>query len=370
MIGSGFGGGARSTWFGVILCVLVLSMLAVSSSSFGDDPVAESNRIGTLVFVSYLGQTPLVLSPTQMRMLGSELLGAELEARGHEVVSYPELESLMLEWRVRSDRNLGLGFLGALANRHAVDRVLVATLVVYPDRLVVLSRGLETTSGWLVSATVVEELSGDLWGDPGQALENWRDVVGRASLTLADRWNGRTSEGSSGTLVVLPVTPIGINRGQSDMATYCLLGSVLEAKHWSVPDPSLVVSTLLKEGFTPRPLETEARRELASRFSAKVLLIPSLLSFGEEKALSPSAVYEDDFENEIPHQLETTVPVYLSLLVVDSTTGNVISGGGEYLAPENPQGLFGIPNDIRVATRLRKGTDRLVRIIPKKEEDS
>ena len=128
---------------------------------------------------------------------------------------------------------------------------------------------------------------------------------------------------------------------------------------------------MLESGHWPRSLTPETRAEIQEQFTAKVILLARLVSFDQTPATPRDAFDDDDPITEPPYQLETRIPIHLSLLLVDSESGNVLTGSGAYLEPENPVGLFGILRDVRAATRLSKGIAPLVeKVLPRKGEDS
>jgi len=353
-----------------VALVLTLAFLAMVpariSRAEGSDPAGEGPGTALLVFLTYRSARPLALDPIRMRLSGMETIGAALEGRGQRVVPQDDVEPLMREWRVRSGRRLQPEFLDALEG--SAERLLVVELVVYPDRLIALARGLEPKSGTLIFAEAVEEPCGDLWGDPLEASIAWKDVIERTARSLVER-EAQGFSAPAETLIVLPVTPVGAGSGQGDVATHCLLGSILESGRWVVPDPFLVELVLRREGHDL--LDAEARLLLASRYAPRAILEARLVSFGFAMAAGGPAQEDEeaDARRMIAFELGTGDAIYLTLLVIDGESGRIVAGSGEYLEPEDPQGLFGILKEIRVAGRLKNGTDRLVRSIARAGED-
>jgi hypothetical protein len=166
------------------------------------------------------------------------------------------------------------------------------------------------------------------------------------------------------------MAPVGVGPGPTDVATYCLLRSVLDTRIWSLPDPSLVVNTLQREGHDPVLLEGESRRLLSTEFGVDALLIPRLVSFNLQPGGTADRFDDEDGPRNISFEPDTRVPFYLALRIVDCTTGNLVVGRADYLEPEDQQGLFGIAKEIRLARRLQKGTHRLMRLLAEMGGDS
>ena len=344
--------------------------LSQPDSVAAQDSTKVGSRSALVVFLSYYGTYPLSVHPTRMRLIANETLSRALEGEDHEVISYDDLEPLQREWRVRSERGLSSGFVEDIVSTFSVDRLLIANLVIYPDRLIFLARSLTTNNGMLVSAEVLEEDAGDLTGDPLKALQSWRQTLRRAGPKIADGLQDLPLTETASTLILLPMSSIGLGPGQTEVASFCLMRSLLRSGDWSVPDPSLVAFELQQTGHDLARLEAGARGELTRQFGAAMLLIPQMVSFDDPQP-SRGHVIEDGDLSAGPSLLqETKVPIYMSVLVVDVGTGRVISGNGAYLSAVNPLGAFGIAKHTLVITRLKEGTDRLVRALPRIGEES
>jgi len=318
-----------------------------------------------MVFLSYQGNHQLAISPTELRLVASRLLAARVEEGGRTVVTYPELDPVMRRWRIRSDQSLSREAMEAVAAETAADRVLVAKFVVYPDRLVALTREIEAGSGRLISAEVSEQGGGDLWNDPQEARDGWNDAVGRVVAEIVGKRESRGLSGAEETLVVLPVTRVGVAPGHSDIALHCILRSLLRSGRWSVPDPWLVRSALWAEGYDPGALNTEARGYLAENFAAAALLSPRLVAFDQGGRARGPLLDEDEYgARDIALEPEARLPLHLSLLMLDCGSGRVLAANDTYLEPEDLLGLFGIVKKIRVAARLKSGSERLVSNMP------
>jgi hypothetical protein len=331
----------------------------------GQVPAGEAPALpetALLLFVSYRGNLPAYPDPTAVRLATAELLADALTERGRRVVTYPEIEPLMRAWRVRSERDLGFGFLGALVSESPVDRLVIATLNVTEDRIVLLARVSSVQTSELQRVEIVEEMSTpEMWTDPAAARADLREVTGRAIAELARRRPPEPPATPPRPGVVLPLRPVGVGRGYADLATHCVLRALLESGQWSIPDPALTVYAVQEAGFDPLLLEPGSRHALAARFSTDVLLVPRLSSF--PSAIRTRARTEDETDRELGLSFASGVgvPFHFSLVAVDCARGGLVSGSDVYLAPEKRYGTFGREREIPIVRRFQHGADQLVR---------
>lgn len=347
-------------------CLLGGLVLGIAAGALVAPAAAESpgGRIALVVFVSYRVGLPMALNPTEVRLTAAGAVADALENRGLEVVTYPEVETTMRRWRVRSERDLSAEFLADVASEYAADRLMVASVAVYRDRMIVPARALRADTGQVVWADVGERTTfEDRWIDPETALANLEYATLRIAEQLAAGWRERPDAPSWRVLTLLPLRPVGLEPGLTEVATHCLLRSLLELGDWAVPDPALVALALRDEGFDPYLLEPGSRGMLASRFGAESLLVPRLAAFDPDlRSVPPQAAFTaDEPDLSLGAELGAEVPVYYSLSRVDCATGRVLSGTGLYLARQEAEGIFGLPRDVRVAGRYQEGTDELVR---------
>lgn len=369
----GFKGVPALAFFRRVLCVLVVQVTGIplAASPAAGEPILPPRKSALLVFVSYQGHQPPQLAASEARLSGSRLISAELRENGQSVLTYPELESIMRHWRIRSDRDLSFEFLHAIVAEHSVDRLVVVKLIAYHDRMLLLARQLDPNSGTLLSADVAEEmLSPDSWIDPESTLSDWERAVEQGCTKLSCLLDPPPLKTQAMRLVVMPTASVGVGPGPRDAATYCLLRSVLETGIWTLPDPSLAMNTLRREGHNPILLEPRARQLVATQFGVDALLIPRLVSFNIQPSGTADRFDDGDGPRNISFEPDTRIPIYLALRMVDCTSGNVIMGSAAYLEPEDQQGLFGILKEIRFARRLQKGTNRLMRSLAEMGGDS
>ena len=348
-----------------VLPALVLGPFVATA----EDPAGaagDTRRTALLVFVSYGEYTSTPLNPTIVRRTGSAVLAEILADASHDIVTYPEIEPVLREWRVRSERDIGFEFLEAVVSEHRVSQVVIARFAIHADRVLLLARGLFPASGDLAWVDVVEELLiGPDRGEEGDPLARLERAMRAAGIRLADRRAVAEPGGVAGNLVTLPLRPVGLGRGLSDVATHCLLRSLLAAGRWSVPDPTLVVFTLQREGFDPFELEEGSRRFLAFRFATESVLVPRLASFPTTVRTRSAAIDDGDGDGGFPPEIGREDPVFFSVVLIRCDSGVVVSGASEYLARENRIGIFGTGKDVRTARRFQMGADRLVRsLIP------
>ena len=317
-------------------------------------------RHALLLFVAYRGNLDVPLHPTQLRVSAGRRLADAFAVRGGTFVTYPDVEPLMREWRVRSERDLALPFLEALADAFDVEHVTILKLVTYDDRVLLLGRTLSPRTGRLEWADVAEGVQGaDLWERPDDAAARLDRLVDECASALLAGVSPALPEGSPG-LVALPLLPVGLDRGEGDLAWQCLLGSLLRSERWNVADPSLVVNEMQRGGFDPRFLDPRARQYLAEAFAASGLLVPRMTAFPRAgERVTPAALVFDD--TPVSAQLERRVPVLFTLSLVDGASGTVIAGGARYLTPEKATGLFGRSTRRQMIRRYQESADELVR---------
>lgn len=378
----------RLQFFGILFGIL----LALPSGSLGlvpfpadfVPPAAESSpadgsqaemreiryRSALLFFFSNRSVYPLPIDPSHIRLSGQEILATDLEPYGYDFVPYLELEPLLQEWRIRSGNDLHFDFLAESSRELSLDRLMVADLVVYADRLLLLIRAIIPDSGLMAGVDVAETLiPPEVWDSSAGSQAAWDKEVAKISGELARRWLEVTPRKGQQTLVVLPVSPAGIEAAQADLSTHCLLRSLLRLERWVMPDPSLVVSSLLREGYDPKRLEPMARRSLMSRFNAESILQSHLLSYGiKTEQRGPRYESEDDDGAVGSSPRGVQLPLYLALMMINGDSGRIIAAGAEYMEPESSIGLFGVIKGVMMSRRIQKGTDRLVSRLPYKED--
>ncbi len=353
---------------GMVLGALLLLGFRPAAGS-ADAPVPPAGRTALMVFLSYDGNQSPPATPTDLRRTAAREIADVLEAGGRAVVTYPELEPVMREGRIRSDRSLDAGTLALLADSTGADKVAVVTLVLYSDRMVALAREIDVASGLLAFVNVAEQPADELWSAADATLETWREAVRAAATRL--RFEEVLPAAGGSTLAVLPMEPVGVTPGHADVTLHCLLRSLLETGRCRVPDPSLVRSAVRRGGFSPGMLEPGGRKMLARDFGADALLFPGMVSFGQDSRPTGPVQNDADYDiGDVTLEPEARQPIYLSLLAVDCGTGRVTAARGEYLEAEEPLGLFGIVRDIEVAARLRRGAEHLASILSEIEGDS
>jgi hypothetical protein len=337
-----------------------------SAPAEGDPPAAP--RTALLLFVSYEGNLPSRPDPTRLRGSAIDALSAALVRSGHDVLGLADVELAMREGRIRSERDVGEAFLDTLATRFAAEQVVLARLTVYRDRVLLLARGVSAATGalaWVGSDERPRSLPSS--APAGEVLAELETLAALAAPNAVPDPGAARGGPAGGSLVVLPLRAIGLERGPSSLAMHCVFRSLLEARRWAIPDPALVVSALIADGFDPFQLEEDARLALARRFGAAAIVVPRLVSFPQGATSSPASPEVESDLGAPDREWSIDDPVLLSLVVVDCASGRVVSGGGEYLAPEKHYGMFGVARDVPLERRFQTGADRLVRALVVKE---
>ena len=335
-------------------------------------PAAASLRTVLPVFVSYPANLVIYPDATSLRLAASHALAAALAARGRDVVTYPDLEPIMREAGVRSERDVGPGFLDAMVTELGAQEVVIATFSIYRDRLLLVARGLSPSSGRLTWVASVEEpRSVTIDPDEERVAEDVPDptpelsaLAVAASTRLAAISGAPGNGGDAGaTVVVLPLHPVGVDRGPASLALHCLLRSLLATGRWSIPDPTAVVSALQQDGHDPLLLDAESRLLLGERFGTSTLLVPRLVAFpptvGPTAPIPASGGALED-SGAPDRAWSADVPMQFSLVRIDCASGRILSGEGDYLAAQSPYGIFGTFRRIPLDRRFQAETDRLV----------
>lgn len=331
-------------------------------------PAAEDARTALVLFVSFPTNLYDFPDATALRHAAGRDLAGALEEGGRTVVTAPALEPVMRAWRVRSERDVGRGFLGALGSEQGAGEVVLATLAVYRDRVLLVARGLSPNSGRLGWVHSVEERrayrpsedEAEAAADAPDVQAELERVVAAAARRLAAGCATRGVDAGAQDLVVLPLRPVGVDRGPAGLAVHCLLRSILDTGHWTVPDPSAVVDALLEAGHDPYLLDDASRGVLAERFGARRLVVPRLVAFapGSSGAATPEFA-RDEFAGP-SGATRTESSLLLSLVTIDAATGRILGGETTYLASRNPAGIFGIAKQDPLDARIQGETDRLV----------
>jgi hypothetical protein len=347
-----------------VAAVLALAVLGTA----GGPAHASGSRTAFLTFVSYRSHGAPEIGATEIRESGTRLLEDAFRGLGFDVVASRDLEPVLSRRRIRTDADMSPGLLGDLVSEHDVGRLLVARFLVYTDRVLLLVRTLDAVSGELTGADLAEEpMPGGLWTDAESARRDWEGAAGKACRRLAAGWTERPARSDRRAVLVLPVDPVGLGRGPADLATHCLLRSLLASGDWDLPDPAIVAAAMRGSGRDPFSLCDDARQDLRETFSSEIFLIPRLVSF-EMAGSTPQALLEEGEDAAEPWvETDARVPLYVSAVVVDGATGRVVSGRGAYLEPADPVGLFGVVRNLAVAQRIQEGTDRIVRALPGRE---
>lgn len=350
------------------LCVMLGACVVRAAETDPPDPEAPQVRARTalILFVSYRGNLPVVPDPTRVRRTATGIVADALTGPELEVVTYPAIEPAMREWRVRSERDLGFGFLEELETGFEVETVVVGTLIVTPDRIVLLIREF-SLQGWdLRRAEILEDRTNTkFWGDPEQAQLDLEVVVGRAVRSFTGTPPREPVSEPGDRIVVLPLRPVGTGRGYASLAMHGLLEALLASGRWTVADPALTAHTLRAQGLDPLALGRTSRTLLAERFGAELLLVPRLTAFPETRQ-TPAEFDADSRVGIGPSFTEGIgTPFHLSFASVDRRTGNVLTVADTYLAPDNPYGTFGRQRHVPLAQRFREGAKDLVeRLLP------
>lgn len=357
----------RSSHRSLLIVALVSSFLGAEGVRAQDTDAAvpaaprEPARAALILFVSYRGHLPVFPDPTGVRRAASRLVADALAGPDLEVVTYPEIESTMRKWRVRSERDLGSGVLGALAAELDLESVVIGTLIVAPARVVLLIRQSSLETWDLRQVDVLEERTNpDLWDDPEAALRDLGFVVGRAVGNVLRSPDATPPSLSRQRLVMLPLRPIETDRSHASLVMHGVLGALLDTGRWAVSDPAVTEHALREAGLDPLSLGPRARAELAEGFNAETLLVVRLVAF--QKSARTRQEFAEDERASFGPTLSggVGVPFLVSVVGIDSRTGGIVTSADAYLAPDIPYGTFGRRREIPVVERFLDGAEALV----------
>lgn len=324
-----------------------------------DAPRTDVARTALMVFLDYEQNVVPMASPTELRLAGAGSLAADLEARGQEVLTYPEIEPAMQSWGARSDLDLPAGLLATLVEKDAVDNVMIVRIILYRDRILLLARGLDATTGNLYWADAEEiQLEDEFWTDEETTIARWKGHITSLGKHLDERWTRTGSVDAGTTIVVLPLRPIGLGEQSAALASHALLGVLLSTGTYRIPDPALVQTVLRSQGLDPLALGHAGREGLQARFAPASLVAPELVSFESAPPSGVNLIEEDG--NDASPASASRKPLYFQVLGVDCGTGQVLGAEAVYLEPDNPVGLFGVSRQIPLARRFEDGAKRIV----------
>jgi len=324
---------------------------------------APTGRAALLVFLDYEENVRPVAAPGELRLAAAQALASELGRGGTPFITHPQVEPAMRSWGVRSAGDVPHDLLHTLGTELGVGQVVIAQVVLYRQRLLLLARGIDRATGDLRWADVGEaSIPARFWEERSDA-GMWSELVTEAATNL------NVSDGSAPVpaasdatvprLAVLPLRFHGLDAQSAAIAEHALLGALLATGHHRVPDPGLVRTVLRSKGFDPLLLGPAGRTELATWFQPAVILAPELLTFelwaagtaeaedfGEEDASTPTA--------------SARQPLYFQVVAVDGATGAVRDAQGIYLEPDDPVGLFGFERTKALADRYAEAAGRIV----------
>ena len=322
-------------------------------------PFAGVDSGSTIAVILAISGRPLGVLPipiSSIRAAASTRLDTTLSARGFTVVPQDTLLSMMREWRVRDGKSIPRGFLNGLTDSLDVELLLVANLVVQPDKLIMTARYLIPDSAILLKVTMTELT---LTGPPEESFEvkgtEWLAGAREASEIVA----GAVLEEPDSTreiMLMLDTKPVGCSAAVALLADHALLEAFAERGDWVFIDPGVVGSALHDAGYAGKYLGADARALLRDTFASRGLAVPTLTSYAP--ARRSSGRFAEDYE-----PLEGSEPILkdfaVSLRMVDLPTGTITAGKEVFVAGSDGVGWFGIPRDDTLMIRLKAAADHI-----------
>ena len=355
------------------VAAVVLAATAVATARGEEPSVAQASTAqghttptALMVFIDYEGAVRPGISPTALRVQAANVLAASLSPDGEGVLTYPEIEPSMRVWGVRTAADLSNDLLHALGSEYGVETVVLSRLVVFSDRLLLLSRGIDRMSGTVAWATIDEAALGEgFWNPEHFDLERWRGAVAKLEPHGKSTRNGQ-SAGEGATVLVLPLRPVGLSPHSGELANHALLHALLSSQRFRIPDPSLVRNVLRAKGHDPSMLDMNGRSELLTWYEPSALLVPDLLAFDSEPVSAPNAVDLGIEPVDLSPISSARSPLYFQVLAVDCASGQVRSADAVYLEPDDAVGLFGLTRHVPLAKRFEEAAAEIVEQMQKR----
>lgn len=348
---------------------LGLVLVGTTAGARADDGAAAVERTAILFFVSSPGEFALSIDATEVRRTASARVEMALLEAGGPILGALEIEPIMRQHRVRSEGDLRPAFFETLVTDYDVSRLAVFRAILSENRALFLARAIDPHSGlltWTGAADIVVDAVN--WRSEATSRAELDRVAIAAADEIASQWDDRSSVKTRRNVVLLPLRTEGLGRAAAEVASHCLLHSLLENAGWSIPEAAVVMRALQLAQLDPTLLDANSRAELSRRFAVDAVLVPRMLSFpaGGVRA-TPSFGASDEGSAAIETIVST--PVYLSLSLVDCESGEVVAGHAAYLKPQDPVGMFGIPKETHLLNHIQNGADGVVRALIARERD-
>ena len=345
-----------------ICLMLLLTAGAVRAQDQAPPPVAEP--VALLVFLDGRPQPQVPVAVGELRETVTGACVAALSAQGVRTLPTADLAGPLLRWRVRTDLNIGDGFLRDCADSLGVRELIVTNLVSKNGLLLLMMRRLDCRNGRLIAVAVGER---DLWNlDPGSLGDlHWeRELRFLMSRTVLELFTAQglvqAPEPAAGSatgkmLLMLPVNGFGTTTDANTAATHILLQYLANSGRAQLADPSLVGAALLEAGLHPTWVGSAARRLLEKRFGARHIVVPELISYDITQAGSMPAITDDEAA---PQRLAVR-DFSLVIRVVDLRTGAVVASEDVFIDTAGRTGWFGHVSRPSLLEHLQKSAATL-----------
>ena len=329
-------------------------------------PSVGSGRTGCLLFLDSWSETVLPLPVADLRRHVERQLEVAWQQSGRTVVMTEGLVAQAGRHRVRNSAALGPRFLADLRDQLGVDELITVQLIVEPGRLLMLARGLDTSTGlvrqlWQDEQPLAAVLLGD---DPAAERDALMASLGHVMSGLARAGRAPDPDPGRPRTLLLPATAVGCGAQESLLATHCLLTHAVVDSRLAFVDPAYVAAVLLDAGHDPRRLDAAARRELTRTFAVASVAQPTLMAYGSGSVPTPRAIGNDPDERIGPRSQVSSF--WLTLHLVDLEDGTLMAGADLYVQHHGRTGWFGVGRPHLVAVpasgRHRATLARLPRI--------
>jgi hypothetical protein len=321
-------------------------------------PPADGRAAVALFFSSAAGITGAI-PLTALRQEGTRLFAALCAREGLEPVAAAAWEPLQQRLRLRSPLGFDRRLLDAAAAELGATQVVIAQVSLFPGRLVVTLRGIDTGDGNVLWAGVAEAKVGR---DPDAAA--WLAALQRAGEELSAR-RVLASEPAGEPLLLLPTRVVDLDPLAGEVVTICLLQRLLQSGRWRLPDPALVLGVLHDRGRGAAALDSAGCQALRAAFGVAPVAVTEVIGWDSESATGAAAATESG-----PALRPALSPFALTWRLVDTRQARLLERAEIYAEAAAGTGWFGAARSVSSLERYRQTVERLPSPSSPRPEDS
>jgi len=323
-------------------------------------PPASDLDVALLLFIDGRPQEQIQVNVGQLRRFTISCLEKALRDQGWGANAQPEIDVLLLKWRVRNDLTISEEFLQDCHDIARADHLLVVNLISQFDNLLLMARMIDCTNGNIVSIAI-DELA--LKSIPVQRVGmerppidpyfwqiQMKQLASSTIKTLLTEASVRNAVGSTEPrlLLVLPTTGVATPAEANTAANHLFLRQILTSGDWLVHDPSLVNSTLVSNGHQPYWFGAEARRLLVKRFGTERIVLTELVSYDSTGKPSVSLLAD----SEVAMGPQSVRNFAVAMRMVDLRNGAIIGASHVFIDTSEKTQWFGQRHDRSLIQKL------------------